>query len=95
MVIKAFGDVEAALAGSYRLQTQWEHARAREKVLTRTLGFAKDRYEAGYAGYLEVLDAQRNLFAVQQEVVRLRQSQLENAVVLYQAQGGGWQKPAP
>ena len=95
VVIKAFGDVEAALAGSYRLQTQLEHAREREKVLTRTLGFAKDRYEAGYAGYLEVLDAQRNLFAVQQEVVRLRQSQLENAVALYQALGGGWQKPAP
>ena len=91
VVIKAFGDVEAALAGSYRLQTQWDHARAREKVLTRTLGFAKDRYEAGYAGYLEVLDAQRNLFAVQQEVVRLRQSQLENSVALYQALGGGWQ----
>ena len=95
VVIKAFGDVEAALAGNYRLQTQWEHAREREKVLMRTLGFAKDRYEAGYAGYLEVLDAQRNLFAVQQEVVRLRQSQLENAVALYQALGGGWQKPAP
>ena len=52
---------------------------------------AKDRYEAGYASYLEGLDAQRNLFAVQQEVLRLRQSQLENAVALYQALGGGWQ----
>ena len=91
VVIKAFGDVQTALVGTEQLQAQWEHAREREKVLMRTLGFAKDRYEAGYASYLEELDAQRNLFAVQQEVVRLRQSQLENAVALYQALGGGWQ----
>ncbi|MFN3731426.1 efflux transporter outer membrane subunit [Comamonas testosteroni] len=91
VVIKAFGDVETALISSQQLQAQWEHAKEREKVLGRTLGFAKDRYEAGYASYLEELDAQRNLFAVQQEVQRLRQNQLENAVALYQALGGGWQ----
>jgi outer membrane protein TolC len=91
VVIKAFGDVETALVSSQQLQAQWEHAKEREKVLGRTLGFAKDRYEAGYASYLEELDAQRNLFAVQQEVLRLRQNQLENAVALYQALGGGWQ----
>lgn len=93
-VIKALGDVQSALVGTQYLQTQWASARQREAVLQRTLGFAKDRYEAGYASYLEELDAQRNLFAVQQEVIRLRQSQLENAVQLYQALGGGWQKAA-
>jgi NodT family efflux transporter outer membrane factor (OMF) lipoprotein len=93
VVIKAFADVEAALLAAQRLQAQWEHARQREAVLERTLGFAKDRYEAGYASYLEELDAQRNLYAVQQEVIRLRESQLQNAVALYQALGGGWQKP--
>ena len=91
VVIKAFGDVQTALVSTEQLQAQWEHAKEREKVLMRTLGFAKDRYGAGYASYLEELDAQRNLFAVQQEVLRLRQSQLENAVALYQALGGGWQ----
>ncbi|RGE39330.1 hypothetical protein DZC30_22025 [Comamonas testosteroni] len=94
VVIKAFADVETALVSSQHLQTQWTSAKQREQVLSRTLGFAKDRYEAGYASYLEELDAQRNLFAVQQDVVRLRQSQLENAVALYQALGGGWQKDA-
>lgn len=91
-VIKAFADVEAALLSAQRLQAQWEHARQREAVLAGTLGFAKDRYEAGYASYLEELDAQRNLYAVQQDVIKLRESQLQNAVALYQALGGGWQK---
>lgn len=94
VVIKALGDVETALVSTEHLQTKWQRAKAREKVLSQTLGFAKDRYDAGYASYLEELDAQRNLFAVQQEVVRLRQSQLENAVALYQALGGGWQSAA-
>ena len=60
-------------------------------MLQRSLGFAHDRYQAGYASYLEELDAQRNLFAVQLEVIRLRQSQLDNVIALYQALGGGWQ----
>lgn len=94
VVIKAFGDVETALVSTEHLQTQWQRAKEREKVLSQTLGFAKDRYDAGYASYLDQLDAQRNLFGVQQEVVRLRQSQLENAVALYQALGGGWQSAA-
>lgn len=93
VVVKAFADVEGALLSAKRLQAQWEHARQREAVLARTLGFAKDRYEAGYASYLEELDAQRNLYAVQQEVIKLREAQLQNAVALYQALGGGWQKP--
>lgn len=91
VVIQALADVENALAGSQLLQTQMAQAQERQQVLQRSLGFAHDRYQAGYASYLEELDAQRNLFAVQQEVIRLRQSQLDNVIALYQALGGGWQ----
>lgn len=91
-VTKALADVESALLGDRWLKTQYAHASQRSAVLERTLGFAKDRYQAGYASYLEELDAQRNLFAAQQEVIKLRQAQLENALALYQALGGGWTK---
>lgn len=91
VVIQALADVENALAGNQRLQTQMAQAQERQQVLQRSLGFAHDRYQAGYASYLEELDAQRHLFAVQQEVIRLRQSQLENVIALCQALGGGWQ----
>ncbi|CAB5668804.1 Probable efflux pump outer membrane protein ttgC precursor [Delftia tsuruhatensis] len=94
VVLKAMADVENALVGTQRLQSQWQHASEREAVLQRSLGFARDRYEAGYASYLEELDAQRNLFQAQQEVIRLRLGQLENAIALYQALGGGWQAAA-
>ena len=90
-VLAAFADVENALTASVRLSRQTAHAVQRRDVLQRSLGFAHDRYEAGYASYLEELDAQRNLFQAELEVVKLRQAELENRVLLYKALGGGWQ----
>ena len=47
------------------------------------------RYRNGVAGYLEVLDAERDLFAAEQQTVATRREQLANAVTLYVALGGG------
>lgn len=91
-VLSAFADVESALTGTQRLAQQTLHATQHREVLQQTLGFAHDRYEAGYASYLEELDAQRNLYAAELEVVRLHQAELDNRVQLYKALGGGWQR---
>ena len=48
------------------------------------------RYKNGVASYLDLLDAQRSLFALQQAVVQVRLAQLQNQVALYKALGGGW-----
>lgn len=88
--LAAFGEVENALVGVDRLQQQMDHAMRRRDVLARSLGYAKDRYDAGYAPYLEQLDAQRNLYQTEIEVINLRQSQLVNQLSLYKAMGGGW-----
>ncbi|MBB2776592.1 UNVERIFIED_ORG: NodT family efflux transporter outer membrane factor (OMF) lipoprotein [Comamonas terrigena] len=90
-VLAAFADVESALTGTQRLAQQARHATQRREVLQQSLRFAHDRYEAGYASYLEELDAQRNLYAAELEVVRLHQAELDNRVQLYKALGGGWQ----
>ncbi|MET1117278.1 MAG: efflux transporter outer membrane subunit, partial [Comamonas sp.] len=89
-VLAAFADTENALTGTVRLARQTTQAIARRDVLQRSLGFAHDRYQAGYASYIEELDAQRNLYAAELEVVRLHQAELENRVQLYRALGGGW-----
>ncbi len=47
------------------------------------------RYRNGVSGYLEVLDAERDLFAAEQQTVLTRREQLTNAVDLYVALGGG------
>ena len=88
--LAAFGEVENALVGTDRLQQQMDHAVRRRDVLKRSLQYAKDRYDAGYAPYLEQLDAQRNLYQTEIEAINLRQSQLLNQLSLYKALGGGW-----
>src|SRR5690606_445275 len=88
--LAAFADVENALVGVERLQQQMDHATQRRDVLAHSLQYAKDRYDAGYAPYLEQLDAQRNLYQTEIEVINLRQSQLLNQLNLYKALGGGW-----
>ena len=89
-VLSALGDVENALVGVERLDVQLQTAERRRAVLAQTYGYAKDRYDAGYASYLEQIDAQRNLFQAEIEVINLRQSQLDNLIALYRALGGGW-----
>jgi NodT family efflux transporter outer membrane factor (OMF) lipoprotein len=90
VVLTAFSEVENALAGQGRFAEELSHVTARRDVLKRSLEHARNRYEAGYASYLEQLDAQRNLYEAENQVIAVRESQLQNMVDLYKALGGGW-----
>ena len=52
------------------------------------------RYQNGIASQLDLLDAQRSLFAARQAVVQTRLAQLQSQVTLYKALGGGWTEPS-
>ena len=52
-------------------------------------GFARHLLDLGQS-FLDVLDAQRSLFATQQALVQTRLAQQQNRVALYRALGGGW-----
>lgn len=95
VVLGAFSEVENALEGVTRLKRQAEEAQAQRAALQNALFHARNRYRAGYASYLEELDAQRGLFNVELGLVQLGESQLLNAVTLYQALGGGWTEQPP
>jgi outer membrane protein, multidrug efflux system len=79
----AIGNVQAAARAVPDLATRIEAG-------TRAVQLAQMRFDAGYSGYLEVLDAQRTLNAAQLDQVRNRQSQLNYVVDLFKALGGGW-----
>ena len=49
------------------------------------------RYRGGLDSYLQVLDAERNLFGGQLTLAQLRLQELQSVVQLYRALGGGWQ----
>ncbi len=85
----AFQDVADALAGRRYIADQitaQELAVAAQERLAET---ARLRYANGIAIYLEVLDAERNLFSAQQSLLQLRGANLRNQVSLYIALGGG------
>lgn len=90
VVVNAFTEVEGALEGVVRLERQAEEASAQRAALQEALFHARNRYQAGYASYLEELDAQRGLFNAELSLVQLQESRLLNAVALHQALGGGW-----
>ena len=58
------------------------------------LRLASNRYRAGYAAYIEQLDAQRGLLAADLTRIQSRADRLNALVDLYRAAGGGW-TPAP
>ena len=88
-VQEAFREVSDGLVGRRRLQEQilaQERAVAVQRDLADT---AELRYESGISVYLEVLDAERNLFTAEQQLILLRAAALQNGVALYVALGGG------
>ena len=54
------------------------------------LRIAQARYDAGYSGFLDVLDAQRNVNDAELALARNRQQQLVYTVDFIKAIGGGW-----
>ncbi len=89
----AFRETADALASAEsgaRLETEVE---AQRVAAAETLRIATRRFEAGYSGYLEVLDAQRGAQDADLAYVRARQARLDASVAVFKALGGGW-KPA-
>ena len=51
------------------------------------------RYDGGVSAYLEVLDAQRELFSGENALAQATRDQHLAVVSLYKALGGGWNQP--
>jgi multidrug efflux system outer membrane protein len=92
-VLVAFAEVEDNLAGLRILSAQT--AQIDEAVVSarRTADLAQKLYDAGRSSYLELLDAQRNLAAVERSAVQLRGNRALTTVALIRALGGGWDAP--
>lgn len=63
-------------------------------VLEDYVEFAISRHDAGYSRYMEVLDAQRNLYNTQIGLAKTEKNIFTTSVNLYKAMGGGWVKIA-
>ncbi len=86
----AFREVSDSLIGYRRTVEQREQQEQLVNALRETQRLSTLRYRGGLDSYLQVLDADRNLFQGDLTLARLRQQELESIVLLYRALGGGW-----
>jgi len=86
---QAFREVADLLSARASLAEQRQATEAIVRAYQERLIVAEARFKSGSASYLDVLDAQRELFAQKQDAVQIRRSQLSAAAQLYKALGGG------
>ncbi|WP_447407525.1 TolC family protein, partial [Clostridium perfringens] len=79
-----------SLAQRRWLAAQIDTANQSIAALAERSHLAQLRYDAGRSAYLEVLDAERDLFSARQTQVELRRAWLASGVALYAALGGGF-----
>lgn len=88
-VQQAFREVSDALAGREYLAQQIDTLERARTAQTQIARIARARYREGVADYLEVLDAERNLFSAEQQLLATRRAWLQNRATLFVALGGG------
>jgi multidrug efflux system outer membrane protein len=86
----AFREVADALAGQATLAEQLRAQQAQTDAEGVRYRLSELRFNNGVASSLELLDAQRALFATQQSTVQAQLALLQNRVTTYKVLGGGW-----
>lgn len=71
--------LDEQLALQYKLQSNYQ----------RSYDIAYATFRSGLSGYLDVLDAERSLFAVQQTILQMELQKVLSQIALYQVLGGG------
>lgn len=88
----AFKEVADALVLRQSIADQISGQQRYLTSLQITLQRARALYQNGAVSYIEVLDAERSLFATQQSLLDLNYAQQVNEIKLFAALGGGWVK---
>ena len=89
-VLAAFQEVEDGLSRTRRLATEVMQQREASSQASQALSISTMLYEAGLDNYLSVAVAQVQTLAAQTTEVQLLTRQIQGAVSLIRALGGGW-----
>jgi multidrug efflux system outer membrane protein len=96
-VLNALREVSDALTAREKLVFVRAERERQVTALRDSVAISRQRYLGGLATYLEVLDAQQQLYPAEFDLARTERDQLVAVVQLYRALGGGWgqAEPAP
>jgi multidrug efflux system outer membrane protein len=102
VILQALREVSDELVARQESAEQRLHRDAQVRALRDAVRLSDLNYRAGQSSYLDLLDAERQLFAAQVQLEQARLSELLSCVGLYKSLGGGVQikpalaaKPAP
>ncbi|HQQ94883.1 MAG TPA: efflux transporter outer membrane subunit [Bacteroidia bacterium] len=89
-VLNAYMEVSNQLAKINNLRSSYELKEKQVEALTHSIDISTILFKSARADYMEVLMTQRDALESRFELVETRKQQLNTAVSIYQALGGGW-----
>jgi outer membrane protein, multidrug efflux system len=89
-VLNALEEVENALVSYAQEQERRDRLNEAAQHSQLAVDLATEQYKAGLTDFLSVLDAQRELYADEDQAVQSQTSVTTDVIALYRALGGGW-----
>jgi NodT family efflux transporter outer membrane factor (OMF) lipoprotein len=89
-VLEALEEVENAITAYTNEQVRRQSLLNAAAAADRSVKLAEDRYRSGLTDFLLVLDAQRSLLTLQDQLTESEGEITSNLIRLYKALGGGW-----
>lgn len=90
-ILLALEEVENGLVSFSQEQVRRESLKQSVAANQEAVRLANERYVRGLEGFLNVLQAQQQLFLSEDELVRSESFVLTDLIALYKALGGGWE----
>ena len=92
--LNSYREVANAIVGVKKLGEARVELETGVAALTNAAALSRSRYDAGLANYLEILNADQQLFEQELQLAQVQGEEMRAFVELYRALGGGWQ-PEP
>lgn len=90
-VIGAVQDADTAIADYAAQQQRLQRLSQAITASARSVELAEQRYDRGLTDFLNVIDARRQFYGLEDDYTAAQQSAAESFVLLYKALGGGWE----
>lgn len=99
-ILTAVKEVDTASSAYTAQADRLQHLNDALTASQQALSLATQRYDRGLTDMLNVIDAQRQEFDLEQQYIIAQQTEAEQFIALYKALGSGWEKyqdvpPAP
>jgi multidrug efflux system outer membrane protein len=90
VVLNAFREVNDALVGTQKKALEFAAQAKRTESLREYARLSRLKFDNGYAGYLEVLYAENELFSAELVAVQTQFERYAQLINVYKSMGGGW-----